>query len=277
MTNPPHLTRRQALTIERGHNVTRQRPVSRRPAARRSPPSGQPRPSRLSRRATATMILAGSLVMAQGLPANAVGPAAAAAAEQTIAPANRTPQTMVASGPISSSIVRDSYSVRLPPPPPPVPRPASSRMGSLAIPFAGSADSAVRWPFLASPISSGFGSRSAPCRGCSSNHLGLDFTPGSGTPISAVADGVVRVSRSNSGSGVHVIIDHQINGQQVSTLYAHMQAGSVSVVDGQMVTVGTQVGKVGNTGMSTGAHLHLETWLDDVPVDPFAWLTANVR
>ena len=276
MTNPHHLTRRQALTTERGQSGNKQRPIFQRPIARRSPPFSQPRPSGLSKRATATMILAGSLVLAQGIPANAVGPAAAAAAQQTIAPGERTTQTMVASGPAPSVIVRDSYSVTLPPPPP-VSRAASSQIGSSATPFAGSADSAVRWPFISSPISSGFGRRTAPCRSCSSNHLGLDFTPGSGTPITAVADGVVRVSRSNSGWGVHVIIDHEINGQQVSTLYAHMQAGSASVVEGQMITVGTQIGRVGSTGISTGAHLHLETWLNDVPVDPSAWLTANVR
>jgi len=135
---------------------------------------------------------------------------------------------------------------------------------------------AIRWPFpYATPISSGFGDRVAPCRGCSSHHNGVDFTPGVGTPIYAIADGVVSASEFSGSFGQHVYMDHVINGQKVESIYGHMLAGSSPLVAGQSVKVGDLIGLVGSTGASTGAHLHLEVHLDGVVVDPFAWLQAN--
>ena len=135
---------------------------------------------------------------------------------------------------------------------------------------------AVRWPFpYATPISSGYGDRVAPCRGCSSHHNGVDFTPGSGTPIYAIADGVVTQASFAGSFGQHVYMDHVINGQKVESIYGHMIGGSSPLSVGQTVKVGDFIGLVGSTGASTGAHLHLEVHLDGVVVDPFAWLTAN--
>ncbi len=136
---------------------------------------------------------------------------------------------------------------------------------------------AVRWPFpFAVPISSGFGDRVAPCRSCSSQHMGLDFTPGEGSPIYAIADGVVSHAEiSRWGYGNWVTIDHVINGQKVQTLYAHMQMNSSALLVGDTIKVGDFIGLVGSTGASTGAHLHFEVRLDEVQVDPFAWLRAN--
>jgi murein DD-endopeptidase MepM/ murein hydrolase activator NlpD len=135
---------------------------------------------------------------------------------------------------------------------------------------------AIRWPFpYATPISSGYGDRVAPCRGCSSHHNGVDFTPGSGTPIYAIADGVVTASEFSGSFGQHVYMDHVINGQKVESIYGHMITGSSPLVAGQTVKVGDLIGLVGSTGASTGAHLHLEVHLDGVIVDPFAWLQAN--
>ncbi|MGZ0212894.1 MAG: M23 family metallopeptidase [Actinomycetales bacterium] len=136
----------------------------------------------------------------------------------------------------------------------------------------------IQWPFAGEvPITSGFGPRNA-CSFCSSNHAGLDFAPGEGFPIQSIADGVVsEVNLAPGGYGVHVYIDHVINGQSVRSLYAHMQWGSPAVAVGQPVTVGQLVGRVGNTGASTGPHLHLEIHLDGKPVDPYAWLTTNAN
>lgn len=93
-----------------------------------------------------------------------------------------------------------------------------------------------------------------------------------------MAAGVVRQVRSDSGGlGTHVVIDHQIGGELVTSVYAHMQAGSVPLTEGQRVVVGTTVGRVGNTGASTGAHLHFEVHRQGVPVDPYSWLVSNVR
>jgi murein DD-endopeptidase MepM/ murein hydrolase activator NlpD len=136
---------------------------------------------------------------------------------------------------------------------------------------------AIRWPFpYPVPISSGFGQREAPCGGCSNEHLGVDFTPGEGTPIYAIADGIVAEAEdAEYGYGNHVIIDHVINGQNIQSLYAHMGHGTTTLVAGTVVKVGDFIGLVGNTGQSYGAHLHFEIRVDGVKVDPYAWLQAN--
>ncbi|WP_166876187.1 M23 family metallopeptidase [Salinibacterium sp. ZJ450] len=134
----------------------------------------------------------------------------------------------------------------------------------------------VRWPFpVAVPLSSGYGDRVAPCRGCSSQHEGVDFVPGAGTPIFAIADGVVKSHTQGGAYGNHVVLEHVINGKKVTSLYAHMQWGSSPLSEGDMIPVGEFIGLVGNTGASTGPHLHFEIHLDGVPVNPFTWLKAN--
>lgn len=134
----------------------------------------------------------------------------------------------------------------------------------------------IRWPFPEpSPISDGFGPRAAPCGGCSTYHMGVDFTPGAGVPIYAIADGVVSLQMEGGYYGNHVYIDHVIDGKKVRTLYAHMQFGSSPLRTGDAVKVGDFVGLVGATGQVTGAHLHLELEVDGAKVDPFAWLQAN--
>jgi murein DD-endopeptidase MepM/ murein hydrolase activator NlpD len=138
----------------------------------------------------------------------------------------------------------------------------------------------IQWPFpVPVPITYGFGPRSVPgCGFCSTFHQGVDFTPGSGVAIQAIADGVVsKVEFDGGGLGNNVTIDHNINGQKVQSVYGHMLTGSVRVVVGQMVKVTDEVGQVGSTGASTGAHLHLEIHLNNTPVDPFAWLKANAN
>ncbi|WP_223693979.1 M23 family metallopeptidase [Leifsonia poae] len=137
----------------------------------------------------------------------------------------------------------------------------------------------VQWPFpVGVPISDGYGPRIAPTDGASTNHLGVDFAPGAGVPIQIIADGVVRevVLRDNGGCGVNVTIDHMIGGKLIASKYCHMQSGSVRVTAGQQVKVADTVGRVGNTGISTGAHLHFEILLNGTEhTDPYAWLKAN--
>lgn len=134
----------------------------------------------------------------------------------------------------------------------------------------------IRWPFpTAVEISSGFGDRVAPCRYCSSSHRGVDFTPGNGSPIFAIADGVVTQAEYGGGYGEHVYIEHRINGQSVLSVYAHMQGSSSPLRVGDTVAVGDFIGLVGNTGTSTGPHLHLEIRINGEYVDPFAWLKEN--
>jgi hypothetical protein len=134
----------------------------------------------------------------------------------------------------------------------------------------------IRWPFpYPVPISSGFGDRAAPCRGCSTAHSGIDFNPGWGAAIFAIADGVVyEHSEGGSSWGNFVVIQHEIDGQTVFSGYAHMQSGSSPLVVGEEIKVGDFVGLVGATGQATGAHLHFTISIGDPMhyVDPYTFL-----
>jgi murein DD-endopeptidase MepM/ murein hydrolase activator NlpD len=138
----------------------------------------------------------------------------------------------------------------------------------------------LQWPVpRGSTIADGFGPRVAPCNGCSSFHEGVDFDAGYGAEVHAIAAGVV-VETGNPGSsalGVHVSIQHLIDGQAVTSVYGHMQTGSMHLKVGDIVTVGQVIGLVGNTGASTGAHLHFEIHVGGgKAVDPLAWLRAKL-
>jgi murein DD-endopeptidase MepM/ murein hydrolase activator NlpD len=133
----------------------------------------------------------------------------------------------------------------------------------------------IQWPVdPGSPISSYFGHRSAPCAGCSTQHSGVDFTPGRGTPVHAIADGVA-VSRPMSGWGSYVVLQHEVDGQTVLSGYAHMITGSTIPV-GTVVKRGDVIGRVGNTGESSGNHLHFSIIRGDTFIEPLSWLRAHV-
>lgn len=132
----------------------------------------------------------------------------------------------------------------------------------------------VQYPFpMGVKITDGYGLRDAPA-GASAYHGGVDFTPGEGTPIGVLADGVVTKVDESQGSsfGVFVEVQHEINGERITTLYAHIKPGTVAVAEGDELTVGDEVGRVGNTGISTGPHLHLEVHIGDKYVDPMYFL-----
>lgn len=138
----------------------------------------------------------------------------------------------------------------------------------------------IQWPFAVGVhIGDRFGYRN--CAGCSTNHRGQDFNPGDGAEIQSIADGVVSVSTDAGGSlGVVTMIDHVIDGQTVTSVYAHMQYNTRRFEVGDTVEVGDVVGNTGNTGMSTGPHLHFEIRIGGVGgthVDPLEWLWANTN
>ena len=138
--------------------------------------------------------------------------------------------------------------------------------------FSNDPKAAIQWPFpVGVSISYGFGMRSG------TMHDGMDFTPGAGAQIQAVADGTVRIAtESGGGYGVMVIIDHVIDGELVSTRYGHMQYGSLKVKTGEAVKVGQVIGLVGNTGHSFGAHLHFEVLQNGTTaIDPEPWLRSH--
>lgn len=138
----------------------------------------------------------------------------------------------------------------------------------------------IQWPFAVGVhIGDRFGYRN--CAGCSTNHRGQDFNPGDGAQIQSIADGVVSVSTESGGSlGAVTMIDHVIDGQTVTSVYAHMQYGTRRFEVGDRVEVGDVIGNTGSTGMSTGPHLHFEIRIGGVGgthVDPLEWLWANTN
>ncbi|MGV8895947.1 MAG: M23 family metallopeptidase [Rhodoglobus sp.] len=143
--------------------------------------------------------------------------------------------------------------------------------------FAMTEFSVVQWSVPAStPISSTFGLRE--CSGCATDHKGTDFNPGSGYSIQAIAAGVVtEAGWDSTGYGNKVVVEHVIDGQVVSSLYAHMMDSSITVNVGDTVARGQSLGLVGSTGESTGAHLHLGIIVNGAFIDPYAWLSAHVN
>ena len=121
-------------------------------------------------------------------------------------------------------------------------------------------------------IASGFGMRIHPIYKLSKMHTGLDFTADIGTEIYATGDGVIEAVDSKlSGYGHHVIIQH---GYGYETLYAHMS--KVTVRTGEKVKRGQVIGYVGNTGTSTGPHLHYEVIKNGVKVDPAFYFYSDI-
>lgn len=137
----------------------------------------------------------------------------------------------------------------------------------------------VQWPFpVGVPISAAYGSQTYLSK-FSSPHRGVDLTPGAGAEIHVVADGTVRIATQAGGDyGVTVVVDHVVDGQLVSTRYAHMQYGSLQVSTGDIVKAGDVIGRVGSTGKATGPHLHFEVLLGGtVHTDPMAWMRQHTE
>lgn len=223
------------------------------------------------------MSFAGAMMVATSVPALAVTATDTIARASVYAPAEDTieyaPQTVeVGSEGIMSELAAEQYDVEVAPPP------ITSQVASLGSVQLIDTDTIV-WPVQTpEKRSGGYGPRSAPCAGCSTFHDGVDFTPGNGTPVMSIADGVVVLATENGGGlGVNVEVQHNIGGELITSSYAHMQFGSIAVSVGQQVTAGQQLGVVGTTGQSTGPHLHLEMFGGDgARFDGFAWLSARI-
>lgn len=113
-------------------------------------------------------------------------------------------------------------------------------------------------------VASGYGLRIHPIYGIAKMHNGMDFTAPTGTHVYATADGVVQVAKDvGGGYGKYVDLDH---GYNYVTRYAHLSKINVRV--GQKVLRGEVIGEVGNTGLSTGPHLHYEVLLRGNPQNP---------
>ncbi len=146
---------------------------------------------------------------------------------------------------------------------------AARRAAGIAgvIPPGGSgAPGALDWP-VNGPITSPFGWRRNPFGGAPDFHPGLDIGVNTGTTVRAAADGTVLMAQWYGGYGNYVLIDH---GGGISTGYGHLSVIYVSV--GQHVNRGDPIAASGNTGASTGPHLHFEVRKDGKPIDPSPWL-----
>jgi murein DD-endopeptidase MepM/ murein hydrolase activator NlpD len=128
--------------------------------------------------------------------------------------------------------------------------------------------------FLDFPVSgsvtSPFGWRTHPIYGYRSLHDGIDFGASCGTPIRAVADGTVLEEYFQTAWGNRIIIDHGFHhGVGLATISNHLSSYAVSA--GSRVSRGQVVGYVGNTGWSTGCHLHFTVLQNGAAVDPTNW------
>lgn len=122
-------------------------------------------------------------------------------------------------------------------------------------------------PISGGRLSSGFGKRTAPKRGASTYHKGVDWATPTGTPVYASCGGTVTKAGWGSGYGYVVYITHP-DGRQ--TRYAHLSKVLVSA--GQTVSQGQKIALSGNTGVSTGPHLHFEILINGSQVNPLNYL-----
>lgn len=110
----------------------------------------------------------------------------------------------------------------------------------------------------------------AGCAACSTDHRGIDFAASAGTPVVASLPGRVVSAGPLGGYGNQVLVQHA---DGVQTRYGHLSV--IAVRPGQVVAAGQGIGAVGDTGVSTGSHLHFEVVVAGVPVDPAAWLRVR--
>ena len=124
-------------------------------------------------------------------------------------------------------------------------------------------------PVEGTRLTSGFGGRDDPLGRGRAMHEGLDFAGPTGTPIRATADGVVTFSGTQRGYGRIIILSHPFG---FETRYAHLNRAHVDV--GDRVKRGDHIADMGNTGRSTGTHLHYEVRVEREAVDPADFLKA---
>ena len=122
-------------------------------------------------------------------------------------------------------------------------------------------------PISGGRLTSGFGNRKAPTKGASTYHKGVDWATPTGTSVYASCGGTVTKAGWGSGYGYVVYIDHE-DGKQ--TRYGHLSKVLVSV--GQKVKQGDRIALSGNTGVSTGPHLHFEIRVNGTPVNPLKYI-----
>ena len=137
-------------------------------------------------------------------------------------------------------------------------------------------DTKLRYPFdQTMPLTDGFGYRTAPV---AQFHDAQDIAAANGTPIRIIGDGVVvEAGWASDGCGFSLKVQHLVDGQDLTSRYCHMEGESHAYQVGDRVRIGDEAGRVGNTGMSFGAHLHLALRLNGEPIDPLPFIEANAQ
>lgn len=127
------------------------------------------------------------------------------------------------------------------------------------------------WPAPSSKyITSGFGNRKIALYGFERFHTGVDIHGAVGTEVLAIADGTVIVSTYDDGWGDYMIINH---GNNILSLYAHLNCRYIK--RGESVTRGQAIGELGNSGFSSGPHLHFEMRENGKYINPFRFTFSD--
>jgi hypothetical protein len=122
-----------------------------------------------------------------------------------------------------------------------------------------------RWP-VRGAVNSEFGGRQSPWTKSGEFHSGIDIGAERGTPVLAPAAGTVAFAGTHAEYGLTVMLDH---GEDLRTIYGHLS--EVSVALGQVIARGAELGRTGNSGRSSGPHLHYEILVKNRPVNPRAY------
>ena len=125
--------------------------------------------------------------------------------------------------------------------------------------------SILKTPLDGAKISSNFGMRKHPISGFNKMHKGIDFAAPIGTPIYAGGNGIVEYVGTNGGYGKYIRIRHN---NEYKTAYAHLNSYKKGISKGVRVNQGEVIGYVGNTGRSTGPHLHYEIIYQNKQINP---------
>lgn len=136
----------------------------------------------------------------------------------------------------------------------------------------GTARGLMRTPVEGARVTSTFGPRLHPIRGYMRQHKGIDFGVPTGTVVFASGSGVVEFVGVHGGHGNYVAIRHS---DKLTTSYAHLSAFDVAV--GATIRQGQPIARSGNTGASTGPHLHYEIMVDGAHVDPLTFTTTQAQ
>ena len=193
-------------------------------------------------------------------PAGQIAAAAARAPEplQALAPADLTPPA-TANRELAGALALGLAEANKPPPGP-SPAPERASRDRQAPEAAAGTDGRYARPGIG-VLTSSFGRRWGRL------HAGIDLAAGTGSPVRAAAAGTVTTSGSESGYGRAIRILHS---DGTVTVYGHMS--KLIAGEGQRVEAGELIGLEGNTGQSTGPHLHFEVRVDGSPINPVSWL-----